>query len=183
MSLMEPLMRKELRDRLPYFLLLPGIVLSLLLTASCTPQVITGRAPFVGVSQMELDAQELTVRFDLSNENGVAMNIETMNIRIMVRDTVLLEHSSGERLLIDANSAESVTVESKPDDFTRTLLESLSNGTLDSLSITISGDVDTLDEGSLEFDEEGYMYRVPGRPGQFRAAVTRTEKLVRDNPL
>ncbi|MGD8346770.1 MAG: hypothetical protein PVI83_05965 [Lysobacterales bacterium] len=175
-------MRKELRDRLPYFLFLLGIALSLLLTASCTSQLITGRAPFVGVSLMELDEPDLTVRFDLSNENGVAMNIETMNIRIMVRDNVLLEHSSQEKLPIDANSAESVTVESKPGDFTRTLLASLSDGTLDSLSITISGSVDTLDEGRLQFDEEGYLYRVPGRPGQFRAAVTRTEKLVRDDP-
>jgi len=182
MSFMEPLIRKEFRDRLPHLLFLLGIALSLVMTVSCTSQVITGRPPFVGVSLMELDSQELTVRFDVSNENGAAMNIETMNIRIMVRDSVLLEHSSEEKLPIDANSAESVTVESKPEDFTRTLLVSLSDGTLDSLSIVISGDVYTPDEGTLRFDEEGYLYRVPGRPGQFRAAVTRTEKLVRDDP-
>ena len=40
----------------------------------------------------------------------------------------------------------------------------------------------TLEDGNLRFEQEGYLYRVPGRPGQFRSAVTQAKGLVRDKP-
>jgi hypothetical protein len=98
----------------------------------------------------------------------------------MINDTRLTRHNSKLELTIDANSTEDVHVENLPDEFTRTLLTSLGSGELQSLPFDISGRVLTRKHGYLEFEQTGYLYRVPGRPGQFRSAVTRAKGLKRE---
>lgn len=159
-----------------------SLCVALLTTAGCGPQVIEGRPPFVSISGMNLDGNTLTTRFDIANQNGVAMNIDAAEITVKVRDTELLRYTSTDALEITANSTETVTTTSEPESFTVTLLNSLDDGQLDSLSIDISGRVHTPEDGYLRFEQNGYLYRVPGRPGQFRSAVTQSKGLVREEP-
>ena len=84
---------------------------------------------------------------------------------------------------IDANSSERVTDRSQPDDSALDPLRSLESGDTDSLPFSLEGRVHTLDDGYLRFEQKGHLYRVPGRPGQFRAAVMRASELVRENKL
>ncbi len=182
MPLMEhlnPIDRIRRNIRLASLLILS---LALLAVTGCGPNVIKGRPPFVSISSMSLDGSTLTTRFDIANQNGVAMNIDTAEISVMVRDTELIRYDSNEPLEVGANSTETVTTTGQPEDFTRTLLASLDNGQLDSLSIDVSGRVHTPEDGFLRFEQNGYLYRVPGRPGQFRSAVTQSKGLVRDEP-
>ena len=86
-------------------------------------------------------------------------------------------------LPIDANSSERVTDRSQPDDSALDPLRSLESGDTDSLPFSLEGRVHTLDDGYLRFEQKGHLYRVPGRPGQFRAAVMRASELVRENKL
>lgn len=158
------------------------LTLTLAAAAGCGPQVIEGRPPFVGISGMSLEDGTLTTRFDIANQNGVAMNIDGMEINVNVRDTKLLRHTSADPLEVGANSTETVTASGKPEEFTLTLLTSLDSGQLDSLSISVSGRVHTAEDGYLRFEQSGYLYRVPGRPGQFRSAVTQSKGLVREDP-
>lgn len=183
MSSMEPLNREDTKSRLPHLFFLFGLALATLITASCGPDVIKGRPPFVGISSMELDGQSVATRFDISNGNGVEMNIRSISISVSVRNNPLLEHRANELLVIDANSTEEIAVRLPVDEFAQTLLKSLSEGELDNLPIGISGRVDTVEDGPLRFEQEGYVYRVPGRPGQFRAAVTQAKGLVREDRL
>jgi hypothetical protein len=36
--------------------------------------------------------------------------------------------------------------------------------------------VHTTEDGYLDFKHEGYLYTVPGKPGQFRSATSRTRE-------
>ena len=158
------------------------VSLAVLASAACGPKVIKDRPPFVSISAMNLEGESLSTTFDIANQNGVPLEINSTEITVNVNTSELTRYESRETLLIDANSTEKIATRHAPDDFTRKLLVSLDSGELDSLSIDLSGRVRTVDSGTLRFEQKGYLYRVPGRPGQFRSAVTQADELVREEP-
>jgi LEA14-like dessication related protein len=148
----------------------------------CGPKVIKDRPPFVSISSMSMEGGMLATTFDIANQNGVSLEVDSTEIKVNVRDTELVRYDSQEKFTIGANSTEKITARLELADFTQTLLLSLDSGELDSLSIDLTGQVHTNKEGNLRFEQKGYLYRVPGRPGQFRSAVTQAKELVRDEP-
>lgn len=160
------------------------LLLSLTLVAgtACGPPVIKGRPPFVSISSMNLDGNMLSTGFDIANQNGVAMSVDQLEISVTVRGSELVRLDSQESLEVDANSTETVSTRFEPDDFTKTLLSSLENGQLESLSIDLEGRAHTLEDGYLRFEQKGFLYTVPGRPGHFRSAFTQAKGLVREEP-
>ena len=160
------------------------LVFTLALTAvACGPKLITGRAPFVSIASMTLDAGSLETAYDIANQNGVKMNIDEFEVRVVLESHDLAHHLQRDKLPIDANSSERVTDRSQPDPFALDLLRSLENGDTDSLPFSLEGRVHTLEDDYLRFEQKGHLYRVPGRPGQFRAAVMQASELVRENKL
>ena len=154
----------------------------LLLCTACGPKVIKGRPPFISISAMELIDDRLAADFSISNENGVAMNIDGIEIRMTVETAQISEYDSGYTLEIAPNSTEKVHVDQLPDEFAHKLLTSLQDGEVKSLPFAIEGRVHTLEDGFLRFEHKGHLSPVPGRPNQFRAAVTQAEGLRRENP-
>lgn len=151
--------------------------------ASCGPQVIEGRPPFIGIAGMSLQNDVLATDFRIANQNGVAMTIQAVEITVTVAGATLT-HEQGERqVAIDANSSEELRVERPADDSTRSILGSLERREVQSLSFELAGRVRTQEDGYLQFEHKGYFYPVPGRPGHFRSAVTQAEKLRREDPL
>lgn len=165
----------------------PGLIHALLLLlmtaslASCGPQIIKGRAPFISISGMSLIEDRLSADFDIRNQNGVPMTINRIDITVTVNDIELTRENRDFDLIIDANSAEEVHVEELPDDFTRNLLASLEGGEVKSLPFDLEGRVGTVEDGFLSFSHKGHLYPVPGRPGHFRSAVTQAKGLQRDD--
>lgn len=162
---------------------LTALLLAVALCTACGPQIITGRPPFIGISAMQLVDDTLGADFRISNENGVAMTIEAIDIKVIVNGVELAGENRELQLVIDANSAEEVRVEELPEPFTRDLLLSLENREVNSLPFSLQGSVRTLEDGNLRFEQKGYLYPVPGKPGFFRSAVTQAEKLRRENEL
>jgi len=160
---------------LPLFLAVSMAVLT-----SCGPNIIKGRPPFISISSMSLIDQRLSAEFDIRNQNGVPMTISMVDITVTVNDVELTRENREFDLLIGANSAEEVKVEELPDEFTRDLLESLSNKEVKSLPFDLKGRVRTAEDGFLAFSHRGHLYPVPGKPGYFRSAVTRSEGLRRE---
>ncbi|NNK52793.1 MAG: hypothetical protein HKO99_14455 [Xanthomonadales bacterium] len=161
-------------------------LLALLMTAacvSCGPSVIKGRPPFINISEMSLVDNRLSCEFDISNQNGIPMTIEMIDIVMTVNEVELTRENRRFQLLIGANSTEAVRVEELPDEFKRSLLESLDSGEVKSLPFDLEGRVQTLEDGYLSFDQRGYLYPVPGKPGYFRSAVTRAKGLQREEPF
>jgi len=169
--------------RTPRPLILALLAFALLAAAACGPDVIRGRPPFVTPSELSLADDRLHAEFRFSNQNGVPMTISATEIVVSVRDTELIRHAQRIDLPIDANSAEDLRVEQPVEPFVRTLLVSLDAGDLDSLPFDLSGSVQTAEDGMLRFEYTGYLYRVPGRPGHYRAAVTQTRELRPGDPL
>lgn len=159
------------------------LLLALLLAASaisCGPQVIKGRPPFISISGMSLVDDRLSADFDIRNENGVPMTINMIDITVTVNDVELARENRDFDLAIGANSAEEVHVDELPDEFTRSLLESLGSGEVKSLPFDLKGSVNTVEDGRLSYSHKGYLYPVPGKPGHFRSAVTRAKGLTRE---
>mgnify|MGYP001825072880 FL=1 len=159
-------------------------LLALLLIAgciSCGPQTITGRPPFISISEMSLVDDRLAAEFNLSNQNEVEMSIQMIDITVTVNEVELTRENRDFDLVIDANSTEKVRVEELPDEFTSDLLASLSEGEVKSLPFDLNGRVNTLEDGVLRFEHRGHLYPVPGKPGYFRSAVTQAKGLTREN--
>ena len=173
-------MNKQLRKLIQIFL--PVLLLTFVM-AGCGPNVIKGRPPFISISGMSLTDGELSAVFDISNQNGVPMSITSIDITVTVRDAEITRYNQDFQLVIDTNSTEEVSVDKLPDDFTQTLLASLDKGDLNSLPFALKGRVNTIEDGFLNFENTGYLYPVPGKPGHYRSAVTQSKGLRREDRL
>jgi len=150
---------------------------------SCGPQVIQGRPPFISISGVSLNGDTLSVDFDIRNQNGVPMTVDSVEIGVTVSEVELARVNRQEDLTIGANSAEQVHVEELPAEGGLALLESLENGEKKSLPFDLKGRVRTVEDGYLSYEQTGYLFPVPGRPGNFRATVTQAKGLQRDEKL
>ena len=173
-------MKKLLRRPLHF---LDPALLNVLVMTVCVPNVIKVRPPYITISGMNLLDGELSAVFDISNQNGVPMSITSIDITVTVRDAEITRYNENFQLVIDTNSTEEVRVEKMPDDFTQTLLISLDRGELNSLPFDLKGRVNTIEDGFLNFENTGYLYPVPGRPGHYRSAVTQSKGLRREDRL
>ena len=61
------------------------------------------------------------------------------------------------------------------------VLASLEGGEVNSIPFDLNGRVTTVEDGVLRFEYRGHLYPVPGRPGQFRSAVTQARELQRED--
>jgi len=155
--------------------------LAALLLAACGPQVIKGRPPFISISDMHLEGDSLNTGFDISNQNGIPMTVDSVDIVVKIHTTELVRYTSQDRLEISANGTEEVSARHEPDDFTRNLLNSLDDGRLNSLAFDLEGSVMTAEDGKLRSEHTGHLYPVPGKPGYYRAAVTQARELIRED--
>ena len=154
-----------------------------LVVASCGPEVIEGRPPFIGISGMQLVEDTLSADFRIANQNGVPMSIEALELTVTVDGAELTGENRELQLVIDANSSEEIHVREVPRQFTRDLLASLESHEIKSVAFDLQGRVLTLEDGYLRFEQKGHLYPVPGKPGFFRSAVTQAENLHREDQL
>jgi LEA14-like dessication related protein len=158
----------------------PFLLLTAIFCISCGPQVIKGRSPFISISGMSLTESKLSADFDIRNQNGIPMTIDMIDITVTVNDVDFVRENRSFDMIIGANSAEQVHVEELPDEGRQALLESLEKGEVKSLPFDLKGRVHTVEDGYLTFEQKGYLYPVPGRPGDFRATVTQAQGLQRE---
>jgi hypothetical protein len=160
-------------------LLLPLI----LCCSACGPHIISGRPPFISISELSLEGDQLSANFNISNQNGEPMDIDGIDIKVKVEEAELTRYNEDFKLTISANSTEVIEVEQLPDDFTQELLTSLESGDIASLPFRLEGRVHTVGDGFLEFRHKGHLYPVPGRPGQFRSATTQSSRIGQGDPF
>ena len=168
------------------FLKIRSILLMLLVIVACTacgPSIIRGKPPFISIASLNLEGEQLSADFNISNQNGERMEINGIEIEVQVEDAVLTRYNSDFKLEIGANSTEEILVEQLPDEFTQALLTSLEGGEVSSLPFRLEGQVNTLTDGILQFRNKGHLYPVPGKPGQFRSATTHSSRIHGDDPF
>ena len=152
--------------------IVPSVTLIMLLASvigtACGPNVIKGRPPFVSIATMNLTAGHLATEFRIDNQNELAMNIEAFEVSVIVDSVRLTREARDLELLIDANSTEEILVEEAPSDDVSRLLGALERREVNSLPFELNGQVRTLEDGILRFEQKGHLYPVPGKPGFFR---------------
>jgi hypothetical protein len=144
------------------------------LIVSCGPVVVRGESPLVSISSLSAIDQDLTADFDIRNINDVEMNITAIEIFIRIKDAGSTEYNSEFNLNIGANGTEEIHVDQLPERLASELLDSLESGEVLSLPFKLEGRVRTIEDGYLVFSHDGHLYPIPGKPGQFRAASTRS---------
>jgi len=156
----------------PAHLLLVLIMISL--CVACGPRQVKGKAPVVSIATLTVADEKLGASFNIRNINDVAMDIVQIDITIRIREVELTRHVSALALSIDPNTTEDVVVEKVPEEFAQKLLDDLEKGDTGNLPFFLEGNIRTTQDGNVPFSYEGYLYPVPGRPGQYRSTSSRT---------
>lgn len=156
--------------------ILVALLLCLVLCSACSPNKIKGKPPFLSISSLSAQEESLSAKFDIRNINDVELVIDSIEITIRVREVELTRYFSQMALTVDPNATEEVMVEDMPDEFARPLLAELERGDVASLPFFLEGRVHTRDDGYLPFRHEGHLYPIPGKPGTFRSATSRTRE-------
>jgi hypothetical protein len=152
------------------------LLVSLVLCIGCAPNKIKGNPPFVAISSMMMTDEALSASFDVRNINQVPMTIDAVEITISTRGSEFSTYSGAYQLNLDPNTTEAITLDKLPADRARGQLAELQGGKIASLPFSLQGRVHTIEDGYLDFRHEGYLYTVPGKPGQFRSATSRTRE-------
>ena len=160
--------------KLRFFLL---VLLPLFLCSGCGgTQKVKGESPFVSIAGLVLSGESLAVKLDVQNINDVAMIIDAIDFRIRSADSDLTSVAQPMNLAIDPNTIEEVPLENLPAGLAGPRLAELESGNLASLPFSLEGRVHTAEDGYLPFRHEGHLYPVPGKPGQFRSASSRSRE-------
>ncbi len=163
-----------------------SFVLLFLITLACTacsPTIIHGRPPFISISDLSLQDDRLSAVFNISNPNGEAMNIDSIEITVRVEEVELTRYNEDFKLTIGINSAEVIEIEQSPNALVQDLLLSLMNSEVPSLPFRLEGRVHTEEDGYLLFKHKGHLYPVPGKPGHFRSATMQSSRIHQDDPF
>lgn len=153
-----------------------ALILAALVCAACGPHLVKGEPPFVSIASLALQDDKLLASFNVRNINDLIMDIDSADFTVRVYDTELMRYSGAIVLDIDPNATEEMRVEKLPGAFSRDPLDALASGEQASLPFLLEGRVHTRTDGNLSFRHEGHLYTVPGRPGQFRSASSRTRE-------
>lgn len=146
------------------------------LCVACGPHQVRGKAAVVSISSMTVAGEQFTATFNIRNINDVAMDIEQINITIRIRDVELTRHVESLALSIDPNTTEEVMVQKLPEGFASGLLAELESGNVNNLPFFLEGRMRTTQDGNVPFKYEGFLYPVPGKPGHYRSASSRTRE-------
>jgi len=143
------------------------IAVTLLLVA-CGDHLIRGVSPVVRINELSHDGKTVSLQLMLRNRNGVKMDVEHLNFSLTSDGEDLLVYNGPAVTNIAANGTENWSVDIDEPETTHKKLTSLENEEIKSLFYTFKGTITSTEAGDLDFDHEGYLYPVPGRPGQFR---------------
>lgn len=152
------------------------LMLLISLCTACGPHKVKGKAPVVSMSSMTIQGENLAATFNIRNINDVPLDIEQIRINIRVQEAELTRHVESMALSIDPNTTEEFAVSKLPDEFARDVLATLENQDVENLPFFLEGEMRTQQDGNVPFRYEGYLYPVPGRPGQYRSTSSHTRE-------
>lgn len=151
------------------------VCFSLIITA-CGAGLIRGEPPLVGISSIKSQSSALSARVDIYNPNDVDMPIETVEMEMTLGDTDLGLHTEQPGLSVNPNGTEEISFTFSASETAGNTLSDLQNKVVNSVPYSISGRVITSDGNKQQFSQEGYLYPIPGRPGEFRGAGPQSDR-------
>ena len=136
--------------------------------AACGASLVRGEAPFVDVASWRIDGNDLTIDLRVRNVNDVSMPVHSVRLDVRLDDAPLARTETAADRVVAANGFEIFTLNMTASPDGVTALMRLQEREIESLPYALEGSVVTDDDERLKFRRDGHVYRVPGRPGQFR---------------
>lgn len=137
--------------------------------SACSSDAVRGEAPFAEASGWRIEGRNLEIDLRLRNVNDDPMRVTGIAFEVELdEDVPLFRHRGDTDVEIPPGGFESLTIRGEATMEGTALLESLSEQARGDLAYVLEGTVTTADSGDLPIRREGRIYRVPGRPGEFR---------------
>lgn len=150
-----------------WMVLVACVVITMTLQA-CSSGGIRGEAPFAQVTGWRIDGDALQASLRLRNVNTETLVVDGLVVSFELDGQPLARYTGNTRFEIAANGSETIEMEMTASAEGVSALQRLQAGETGSLRSAMEGHVTSPDEGTLEFHRDGYIYTVPGRPGEFR---------------
>jgi len=141
------------------------------LASACGGGLVRGESPLASVSALQLDHQQIHIRINLHNPNGVPMDVDRIQMTMKIGEAELGRQDAMPSLSIHPNGTDEISFDFPASDAASQMLTQLQDGGITSVQYTMSGRVFDSTGKSENFSQQGYFYPVPGRPGQFRGAA------------
>lgn len=152
------------------------IICACLLTAACGGGLVRGQPPLVDMSSLQAEPSEIRTRVDIYNPNGVDMVVKELEVSMILGETDLGSLRVEPGITIHPNGTEEIGFSFPSQDAAGQTLEALEGGEINSVPYTIEGQVFDSDGDSERFSQDGYLYPLPGRPGEFRGAGAKRDR-------
>lgn len=129
---------------------------------------ISGEPPQWEIRTLTRDGQNLSVDFGLRNLNDQPLEMAHLELELRTdgERLVLINQTAG--LVVPSRGRESLVVEETAALTGLDRLDRLASGDIRSLPWSLTGEIATAGGRDYRVRAEGYLYRVPGRPDQFR---------------
>lgn len=148
---------------------LTGLLIALaFLLVACGDHLIRGVSPVVRINELSHDGKNITLQLSLRNRNGIEMDVQHMKFSLSSEDQELFSYDGPADANVIANGTETWSVDLGESETSLGKLNALENGEIKSLPYAFKGKVTSIESGDLDFEYEGHLYPVPGRPGRFR---------------
>ena len=144
------------------------VLFAALALSACAKSGVRGQAPFVQINSLGLFEHTLTLDLGVRNVNSEPFSIEHIEFSIMVRDTGLAVYNAASNANLIANGSENLRFELAASPEGLALLTALQHGEIGSLEYELEGVFQLTENAKMKFRHTGHLFRVPGRPGQFR---------------
>lgn len=140
----------------------------LLVLTGCAGTGIRGQPPFVTVNNLRMTEPDIELDLGFRNVNSIALDLTGISFSMLVDRNLLVSYNAASQVSISANGTENLRFEMPADEPGLAALRSLATGEIQSLAYIVEGEISAQEESRLKFRREGFLYPVPGRPGQFR---------------
>ena len=145
-----------------------SLVLAIGVLSACGTAGVKGEAPFVQVMSWQIDGSRLGASLRLRNVNDSELEVRALQLDVQLDGQPLARYQGAHAVTIPATGFETLELEMTASEAGVELLQQLQDGTRTSLPYRLQGTISTAELGELNYNRNGHLYTVPGRPGQFR---------------
>jgi LEA14-like dessication related protein len=156
---------KKCKSKVLKFLLFMMVALIL---GSCASKGVRGQSPFIQVNSLKMMDETISLDLGVRNVNTETLLIGQIEFSISLNETSLAVYKAASQASVPANGIENLHFELNPSADGVALLNELQNDERPNLEYSIEGVLFVNEGDEMKVSRKGHIYRVPGRPGQFR---------------
>lgn len=145
-----------------------SVMMTALSLSACASKGVRGLEPFLTMNNLVLDGSEVVLDLGVRNVNSVPINMAHIEFSFDLGETGLAVYNAASNAQVFANGTENLRFRMPATEAGRARLTALQEGELKNIQFRLEGQITDLEGLQLKILREGYLYPVPGRPGQFR---------------